>query len=249
MCKEFLAFTIPKKEFFNLDILCRPWAPDAPENEPKLPSWIPRVAHAAFGIRVAEYAPGRSQIKRKNADPLVGQTTYGTPPYNACKSLRAEKGEWRFGDQSNNEDEYSLFVTGFVLDQIGVMEDASQNGHVPLDWIKLGGWNPWTTKGERDFTSHLPDELWRTLVADRGPEGGNTKIYYRKAFEYAVTHSTFDVGLQTAELKQRGNSILVELLHRMEAVVWNRMLFRSKRGDKLGLAPKQAREGDCGCCP
>lgn len=132
-----------------------------------------------------------------------------------------------------------------MLDRIGQLEAASQSGHVPLEWIHLGGWHPWTKRGERDHSTQLPDELWRTLVADRGPDGGNTKIYYRKAFEYAVTRSTPDVGIQTAELKQRGNSILIELLDRMEAVVWNRRLFRSDRDNNLGLAPKQTQRGDC----
>lgn len=74
LCKQFLDFTIPRQEYPNLDIICRPWAPQAPENEKELPSWIPLAKHAAFTSRIAEYAPGRSQVKRKNPDPLVGQT-------------------------------------------------------------------------------------------------------------------------------------------------------------------------------
>lgn len=247
LCKQFLSFAIPKMDYPNLDIICRPWAPEIPEDDPELPSWIPRASNSAFGIRVADHAPGGSQMKRNNADPLVSQQTYRTANYNASRSMKAEKDEWRFGDKTKGESERSLFVTGFVLDKVGEIEDASQNGHIPLEWMKLAGWNPWTKKGERNVASQAPDALWRTLVADRGPEGSNTKVYYRKAFEHAIKHSTFNAGLQTSELKQRGNSILVELLERVEAVVWNRRLFRSEREEFqfLGLAPKQAKTGDC----
>lgn len=250
LCREFLMFTIPKKDSYNLDILCRPWAPKAPIGEKALPSWIPSISNAAFDIRRAPHAPGNTQMKRKNADPLVGQMTYRTPYYNACKTLEpnstfAKRSEWSFGNMGMGESERSLFVTGYVLDKIGEVKDASQNGHVPLDWIELGEWEPWDERGEHDPENHPPDTLWRTLIADRGPDGNNTKVYYRQAFEYAVINSTHGVGLQAAELKQRSNTILVEVLDRIQAVVWNRRLFRSKRGRNLGLAPKAAKDGDC----
>ena len=180
-------------------------------------------------------------MKRKNPDPLVGQMTFERCSYNACRSQTANMSDWRFGDPSRAENERSLFVTGFVLDLIGHVEDASQNGNVPPEWLQLGGW---AVEYEAESSEDPPDALWRTLVADRGPEGSNAKEYYRKACQYAVQHSTANAGLQTTDLKHRGHPILVEFLQRMEAVVWNRRLFKSEREGSLGLAPKRAKEGD-----
>ena len=238
VCTQFLRFSIPKKDFPNLDILCRPWAPKEPKGEPPLPSWIPSLANAAFVHRKARHAPGGYQLKRKNADPLVGQTTYSPPSYNACRNQVAKRDEWHIDDRS-------LFVTGFVLDHIGRIEDTSQSAQVPMSWLRLGGWEPWDEDGSRDNSSKMPDQLWRTLVADRGPEGSNTKAYYPRTFEHAISQSTPWVGLQTTELKASSNAIMEELLLLMEAAITNRKLFKSKRDGNLGLAPAEAQKGDC----
>ncbi|KAK5113576.1 hypothetical protein LTR85_010804 [Meristemomyces frigidus] len=140
--------------------------------------------------------------------------------------------EWRFGEGN----EKSLFVTGFVLDKIGLAENNSLNGEIPADWFKLAGWEI--------GRQNVPESLWRTLVADRGPDGKNTKVYYAKALEFAVKYSTPENGLETADLSKRQNPILVEFLDRMKAVVYNRKLFKSERDNCLGLAPKRAKEGD-----
>jgi hypothetical protein len=243
VCKQFLDFTLKfPTGNNNLDILCRPWAPRMERST--LPSWIPTVDDAAFQVRPARFAPGGKQIARKNHDPLVCQsptTTSSATSYNACGNQRQE--DWKFG---NTEDQkFSLFVWGFAIDEIGEIGPFSQLGNVPVEWLHLAGWQPWDHLGKRIPGTPPPERLWRTLVADRGPEGVNAKVYYPKAFEYAIDNSTPDTGLETTNLAKRSNPILVEFLKRMMAVVWNRKLFKSARhGGLLGLAPKKAKDKD-----
>ena len=245
LCKQFLAFVATRPGFPNLDILCRPWAPGDGRNNP---SYVPSLANAAFDRLPASNSPGGFQTKRQNADSLVGQTTYGTPCYNASNSRTAQKGDWRFGDTERGENEYSLFLVGFVLDTINEIEDSSQVGNVPIEWLRLVGWDPRKDKGRERVAGRPPEMLWRTLVADRGPNGTFPPMYYQSALEYAVRKSTPTVGVETTALKSEGDPIMAEFLKRIEAVIWNRRLFRSSRDMLLGVAPKQAKEGDRESC-
>jgi hypothetical protein len=245
VCKQFLDFCLRYPTGNNnLDILCRPWAPMIESS--KLPSWIPTVKDAPFKVRTARFAPGGKQVARKNHDPLVCQSPTANSSasgYNACRNQKAK--EWRFGDDKDGEQKFSLFVSGFVIDEIGEIQTFSQLGNIPVEWFDLAGWNPWDATGKRASDSYAPERLWRTLVADRGPNGENAKVYYPKAFEYAIDNSTPETGLETTNLAKRRNPILVEFLKRMMAVVWNRRLFKSEyHGGLLGLAPKKAQKSD-----
>ena len=243
VCKQFLDFALRYATGSNnLDILCRPWAPLV---ETELPSWIPCVGEAPFEMRPNRYAPGGKQVARKNHDSLVVQSHPGNSNatgYNACRSQKAYN--LRFGDKDHEVQKHSLFVEGFIIDEIGPIEIYSQMGNIPPEWFQLAGWYPWDRKGKRDPENHPPENLWRTLVADRGSDGANPKLYYPKAFEYAIDNSTPHAGLETTNLTKRSNPILVEFLKRMLAVVWNRRLFKSARQGLLGLAPKKARAKD-----
>lgn len=120
---------------------------------------------------------------------------------------------------------------------------------MPREWFELAGWCPWDRKGKRNNETHPPEHVWRTLVGDRGQDGTSAKLYYKKAFVYAIDNSTRSAGLECQDLMNRSNSILVEFLKRMSAVVYNRCLFKSARDKLLGLAPKQACKNDCKYSP
>lgn len=231
VCKQFLNFTIRGKRGHNLDILCHPWAPKDQSEE--LPSWIPSLSRAPLGRRAALHRLGTYETTRKNFDPLVRSLAPGASDYNADGGQTASSTDWRFGENR------SLFVTGFILDHIGPIEDYSHNGDIPADWLKLGNW------GLLKKQANPPEELWRTLVADRGSDGSNPKVYYPMALKFAAQYSTPENGLETANLLQRHNPILNDFLSRVKAVAFNRRLFRGEWLRKLGLAPKEAKEGDC----
>lgn len=154
--KMFLNIAIKKSE--SLDIICRPWAPskgidaDDQPQEIKLPSWIPSLSRKPFQPTV------HGNMVRYNPDPLVGPAG-GRKVYNASGSNAPIWGITNLNDLTLNR----LSVKGFVLGEIGKIWDSGAFGNVPAEWLTAGGW----TEG----TETPPDELWRTLVADRNAHG------------------------------------------------------------------------------
>lgn len=246
VCKQFLEFTVPQAEGHNLDILLRAWFPQnmlKAEEKENLPSWVPILTGAAFERTEVKYAPGVFKIVRVNSDPLVGQYFRGRhgSSYNACQIPRAHEDEWKFNHDSCEDN--SIFLTGFVLDVIGEIKDASQGGNITADWLTLGGWSNGAT------SDSVIDRLCRTLVADRGPDGTHTLQYYRKAFEQAVKASGGG-SINVTNLMVRDRPILNEFLRRIKAVVTNRRMFKGEfDSENLGLAPEKAQTGDCECWP
>ncbi|KAJ2971076.1 hypothetical protein NUW58_g9518 [Xylaria curta] len=203
----------------GLDIICRPWVP-VPRNEPDeeeddhwravfeedeskravgegkdtLPSWVPTVAGAAFERDGAD-----GKMTRMNADTLVGLPT--THNYNAAgtrqvtRLLRFEKGTW------NGLHHHSMFVEGFIFDSIGELKPSSQQGSIPYEWKKLGR----RGAGGMDFS----DEYLRTLVADRGPTGGNAPRYYARLIRHAYTEGVPRDALNTERQVHFGKSKVV----------------------------------------
>ena len=235
VCKQFLDFTLPKTK--DLDILCRPWAPEANDFGKRfsLPSWIPSLSGIAFGKKKSRDAAGGFKMVRKNSDPLVGPAGFGTRYYNAS-SLQAHPDSWRFGVEGT-ETERSLYVTGFILDEIDIMGPASQMGNLPKQWMNIAGW---------EYDTDPSEELWRTLVADRGPNGQNCPEYYPRACAHARCRSTVGEGIETGEFIRHGRcSILTGFVERVRCVVWNRRLIRSKSLKALGLVPDSTEDKDC----
>jgi hypothetical protein len=132
VCKEFLTHAFTQTPSYNLDILCRPWAP---EDDPPLPSWIPKASNAPFGSRIADHGPAGRQNKRTNFDPLVGISAASTTIYNACHSSqnKQQSDERDFGSERN------LFLTGFILDHVEQAQSSSDKGDIPVEWFKLAG--------------------------------------------------------------------------------------------------------------
>lgn len=122
----------------------------------------------------------------------------------------------------------------------------------PAAGSRPGGW-----KTEDEFP---PDELWRTLVGDRNTDGDDPDRWYPMVFQSIVKERGIRYGLETSRLMhESANAMVVELLRRVQAVVWGRKLVRTgtdyinwlthgeKRHGALGLAPSNARPGDLVC--
>jgi hypothetical protein len=237
VCKDFLEFTIESSQ--SLDMICRPWAPD--NTEEQLPSWIPTV-------RGAPYRPGAIKFhSRVNADNLVGVPGTGKRNYNAARKYPLKR-TWRIGESGTPEDK-SLFVTGFILGSINERALPAQQGNVPASWLKLASW-----KNESGLP---PNAFWRTIVADRGPNGGNPPPYYQVACQQAFAQratgddlNTERVMLMNSNTKPSSEKVVTEYLRRVQSVVWMRRLIRTTIGqsdDNLGLAPESIKEGDLIC--
>ena len=138
-------------------------------------------------------------------------------------------------------------MKGFVLDSIKVKKAFAQQGNVPQEWLELGRW--------KDTSAGLPpDAYWRTLVADRGPDGGNPPLYWQLACEQAYTQRPAGDDLNTEKLmainskpKAFAEKVVVEYLHRVQAVVWMRRLIVTAERETLGLVPAKAKKTDLIC--
>jgi hypothetical protein len=228
--KQFISFSISKAAPTRaLDIICRPWAPELREFE--FPSWICTLGKGSYKL-VDQNSLGQ-RLVRRNPDPLVG--TPDGPSYNASRNLGPSKELHIFRYWTSVI--RSMFVRGFVLDEVGALEFPSQLGHIPPEWPTMAGWDP--------KYGQPPEEFWRTLVADRGPDGRDPLPFYPRACKHVFQHAIEDT-LDTSMLINHGSSIIGDFLKRVQGVIWNRRLMRTKRG-WLGLAPKETRSDDLIC--
>ncbi|KAI0858075.1 heterokaryon incompatibility protein-domain-containing protein [Xylaria cubensis] len=233
---RFLEHAIKKSG--SLDILCRPWAPAnilTKENPPKtikLPSWILDATHKPFR------ATARRKMVRYNPDPFVG-------PAVSRGSFYTASGRYRQKDESVlvKIDPKAITVRGFELGKPSKIWDLAVHGSIPASWLKGANWFK--------ASKPPPDELWRTLVADRTNAGIEPEPEYPSVIHQAVLEKGVEYGINTNEfLHETDNAAYYEVFRRVQAVVWNRKLIRAKLDDEygmepcLGLVPAETRESD-----
>ncbi|MCJ1275389.1 hypothetical protein MMC21_003192 [Puttea exsequens] len=241
-CKDFVQFSIRQAEGSRaLDIICRPWAPPGERKgavkPQKLPSWIRGVEDAAFEVQDATLG---EKINRINANPLVG-LPFGHRSYGAAGTRRFDIKTLKFLKRPRH---YNMFVKGFVLHRVGELQERSQFGNLPKKWFDAGGWT--------DLRQDPPEDLWRTLVANRGPDGRNPLSFYPTALRVSTHKGWKGTELDTHDLINHGRcSIVAQFLRRVQEVVWNRKLMHTydEPGQpvRLGLVHQNAQEGDSIC--
>ncbi|KAI3320088.1 heterokaryon incompatibility protein-domain-containing protein [Xylariaceae sp. AK1471] len=265
----------------SLDIICRHWA--LPEVEGRnanyversqLPTWIKTVHGSSYGTQDEGWRG------RKNGDSLVGLP--GQNPYNACRGRRAKV---RFGLFDNDETSTasspspapsvvteaprrksttlrplppplrsSLFVNGIVLDTIKWKTGTIDDGIIPTNVLSALGWGE--ERREMSELRSVPDKVWRTLVADRGPDGKLPPPYYPRACLKSLTNISQNFYLATKEIlgrKPPPPKIVIEYLGRVQAVTWNRVVFTnteegvSQDDSLVGIGPSQTKTKDIIC--
>jgi hypothetical protein len=242
VCKEFVQICIDQAPPDRaLDILCQPWAPHSKLSSSvamSLPSWVASVENAPFAL-ISTSGSTISMVRRKNGDSFVGLP--GSPaPYYASgrQSLDSRTLKFRKRPKLGH---YSLYVTGFILDEISATMPVSQGGSIPLEWFELAGWS--------SIEQQVPEGIWQTLVAGRGREGRNPPTYYARAAIESVKRGGLATGsVNTADLiNNERSSIVAEFCRRVQRVIWNRMMVKTRRRGNLGMVPKNTRPGDLVC--
>lgn len=252
VCRDFILFSIRQSFNFDpaaaLDVICRPWAPPPPQArtlsyqrrtvegpEPMFPSWIPQLEDAPFAMFI--HADNNLKMGRKNADPLVGLPYPSRRPYSAAAVRSVVLDTLRFKKRTTH---YSMYVSGFILDEVNTVYVASQAGNIPEEWFKAVGWTD--TRNDPP-----PMAFWRTLVADRGDDGLDPPGFFLRACKEAAGRGLASGSLNTSELILQGrSSIISDFLRRVQSVIWNRSLMITK-SENLGIVRKDVLPGDFIC--
>ena len=224
VCSNFVRDTI--RDTRQLDIICRPWAPDASD----LPSWVrPRSEHA---FRVLD----DNRYCRANADGLAVLTSTSQTLYSACGKdvfLDEFQADYIFHDEDS-----SLIVEGFELGIVDVIAPPAIDGILPKEWRKIGG------RSNKRGASE--DWFWRTLVADRSATGSACLPWYKLASEQVLQNSD-GLDLDTRRLMfESSPGIVFDFLRRVLSVIWGRRLATLGRGYVV-LGPGSCKVGDLVC--
>ncbi|GAB1309799.1 hypothetical protein MFIFM68171_00009 [Madurella fahalii] len=244
ICRQFIQFAIQSQSnrATALDIFCRPWAYEEEDHAKRtamgMPKWVTTIASAPFEMTSHD---GTLGLYRRNGDPFVGPP--GKPPYNAAGGSHVNDRILKFTsfstlDYHQKPDSppavHSIIVTGFILDRIDLIKDKVTSGAlgavVPEEWLTLGGW--------LDITQPPPDALWRTLVGDRGPNGSSCPLSYPLCCAEALRLSQSVRNLETSAITshpERYESFVAGFCSRVQEVVVNRRMIRTKALGKLGL--------------
>ena len=223
----------------TLDIMCRRWASCVPEKDAKLPTWI-RPLQSSPQLQTDAKVSDRTDFERTDADSLVGIPDHRW--YNAAKNTEA-KFEFRPPSDPNDKQKV-FFVHGFRLDTISKLRPRAAEGIILYEWLQLGGC---ILSDEGD---DVPEPFWRTLVADRGPNGSNVPSWYRRAFLHCLTDRTVNGDINTKALIkacEADSTLVVDFLQRVQSVIWNRKFLVSRDNKWIGLAPMAAQEDDVIC--
>ena len=152
----------------------------------------------------------------------------------------------------------TMFVKGFRLGTIVNLSGRIAEGTIPRECLEMGGWA--RPDPEVFEIPMVPDELWRTLVADRGSDGKNPPPWYHRACQECMARCTANGDLIIRTLMESsGPDIMMQFLKRLQCVVWNRKFFQyeEKTFENLsgkpapkklfGLAPEGAKSRDLVC--
>ncbi|KAK6078641.1 hypothetical protein SCUP515_09691 [Seiridium cupressi] len=229
---DFLEFAISRSK--TIDIICYPWAPEPAQDEPVLPTWICPASTIPHEKKRKE-----DLYDRESADPLVGYPGQGPRNYNASGRTRTYPSKGFISGPT-------FTVTGFVLDTIGTKGSPAHEGIIPSTWLELVDWP--------GSPEPVPDQLWRTLVADKGLDGKRyPPAYFPLACKWMFEQRKHGGDVDTTEILTSAQcpSIITEFMRRVQSVVWGKRLIRTegRRGAKqlLGLVPAKVEAGDLVC--
>lgn len=141
----------------------------------------------------------------------------------------------------------SIYVTGFKMSEVTWRTDPIPDGVIPQKALQKLGWT-----GDNDVVDTVPDKVWRTLVADRGPDGRNPPSWYHRACLRCLVKDTPNGHINTHKLLAgEPPKIIKDYLKRVQAVTWNRVVLeaglKGKEEKLVGIGPPGTELGDIVC--
>ncbi|XXH00147.1 glutamate N-acetyltransferase [Hypoxylon texense] len=243
----------------------------------KLPSWIKTIddsAHGAqskrFGGRRTEYSfVGTPESRCYNASlgmsPTISygmdegtltqreKSTSGIPEGDSKESaiapLRSRPTKRRrinLVKRLQLDLRSSITVRGRCIGRI-IKPSLMPNGVIPKQVLQRLGYHTGRTELEA-----IPNSLWRTLVADRGPDGRAPPSWYLRACMICLADSTNAGHMDTNKILQHDIfSLGADFLKRVQAVCWNRAFIDCGEGDMgsrlVGIGPGDSQADDLVC--
>jgi hypothetical protein len=232
VCRDFVAHVIDSSG--SLDIICRHWVRRV---DADLPTYIRPLSSSHLRLDADTSENG-------DIDCLLGAP--GHSYYSASNSLIAR---YEIGS-SPIQQRAPIIFRGFRADGIQSLGPRAVAGLIQREWLTLGGCN-----SETNSIDEIPEAFWRTLVADRGPSGSVTPLWYHRAFAHCLSHRNPNGDINIARLiaqSEAGSSLITEFLDRVQSVICDRKFLISKDHQWFGLAPDGTEIGDiicilCGC--
>ncbi|KAG8533880.1 uncharacterized protein KY384_001621 [Bacidia gigantensis] len=245
-----------------------------PVQEVKLPSWIGLLQDSAFGhprsgppLRVG----GNSLVdtnQRYNAcggsraEISFGEVDAIQPQDEASLDLRKRSlpenpsthkvsARETLSTSSRRASDGTIYVRGFRIRAITKITHRLYEGMIPSECLIMGGCKDEIDDDDEEVTS-IPEELWRTLVANKTPEGDPPPRSYLDALSLAMERRNPNGDIHTAELIRQGKPPwMVEFLTRVQEVIWDKRFFLLEDTGDLsycfGIGPSGAQIGDFVC--
>lgn len=122
-----------------------------------------------------------------------------------------------------------MTAEGVILQHISNVSSRVVDGTISDDGFSILGWQ----HGGED--KDIKDIVWRTLGADRGPDGKNAPAWYKRVCVYAPRKASAEGDLDTSKLISNKSipESVTEYLKRVQSVVWSRMFFECSEYHQL----------------
>jgi hypothetical protein len=142
----------------------------------------------------------------------------------------------------------ALRAKGIVLGRIAQASSWVVGGTIPEECLRMAGWQK-----EMDI-NRVPDRLWRTLVADRAPDGTKAPLWWRRACMYCLVKADFNGDLNTSSLLSNSSlpdTVAAGYLKPVRDVTWNRKFFVCRESSEsellFGVGSRYIASGDLVC--
>ena len=230
-------------------MICRHWAPknrviikqvtksDKRRFTSTLPTWIKSLEESTFGT------PDKVFRGQKEADSLVGP-----PSRRLYRAAGSRKPQVTFGLKPAFDKPVVLkegfdgtaTVRGIRLGAIQALSARLIPGIIPREALEMGGWTH-SLKDVGLTVDDVPDELWRTLTANKTPEGlsppPNYKMYCLRTLQLEDIHE--DIHIDKILIRKDVDPSLSSFLQRARDVTFNRKIFVANvTKELLGLCPQ-----------
>lgn len=155
----------------------------------------------------------------------------------------------------------NIRVKGLQIGTIEAVSGRAPKGMIKREVFEMAGFDSesWEVEDANykrwsEDTADIPESFWRTLVADRGPNGTNPPSWYRRACMECLDNRLVNGDLLPDAVIDlpNGSSIAKAFLERVKDIVWERqfvsiMLDEEEERTTYGLVPAEAKEDDIIC--